>query len=135
MASYLKDILKNQIVELFDDILRLTTITGKNRCILQIGKTITEKTDSDLIMKNLADELISADIENLGNNSENLFNYVFNCLTKKQIENEFIQSSFRDIYHQLTNREREIVADYAKQMKKICEKYREDKKCQIPSLD
>lgn len=128
MADYLKDILKNQLIELFADILRLSTITTKQRCILELGKELTERTDSDVIMKQLSFELISADIDKLGKNSDDLFNYIFNCLTKKQIENEYIKEIFKNLYTQLSPKDRDIVTDYAKQMKKICEKYTHDKK-------
>jgi hypothetical protein len=135
MADYLKDFLKNQLIELFDDVLRLNTVSGKQRCILEIGRGLTERTKPDTIMLNLGSELIKADIDKLENNSEDLFDYIFSCLTKKQIENEntkeIIKETFKNLYNQLSQRERKIVTDYARQMKKICEKYHDDKKCQI----
>jgi hypothetical protein len=123
MVSYLKDILKNQLVELFDDVLRLNTITNKQRCILELGRELTERTDSSIIMSHLSEELVDADLDSLGKNSEDLFNYIFNCLTKKQVKNEFFNDSFKELYQQLTDKEKETIMDYAKQMKKICEKY------------
>lgn len=133
MADYLKDILKNQLVELFADMLRLNTITNTQRCVLELGKELAERTDAQLIMFHLSDELMLADIEQLNKNSDELFNFIFSCLTKKKIENEFIKESFKDLYKQLTTKERETVSDYAREMKKICEKYRDDKKCQLSS--
>jgi hypothetical protein len=127
MAEYLQDILKNQLIELFSDILRLQTITSKQRCILELGRELTEKIEPHIIMSSLSAEFIAADIDNLTKNSDELFNYIFSCLTKKQVEHEFIKESFRCLYKQLSLKDRDTIAEYARQMKRICEKYVNDK--------
>lgn len=123
MAAVLEVILKNQLIEMFDDILRLTSITGKQRCMLLLGKAITEEKDPHILMKALSEDLIEADIDKLTQDSDELFTYIFNCLTKKQIEHEIVKESLRNLYTQLCQEDKTTITDYVKQMKRICEKY------------
>lgn len=124
MADYLKDILKNQIIDLFEDILRLSCITNKQRCFLNLGKDLIQLTEASVIMKELSQEMITIDLE-----TSDIFDYIFSCLVKKQFtHSELIKDAFGELYHQqLSPKDRETVMEYARQMKKICEKSKDKK--------
>jgi hypothetical protein len=122
-------IFKNQLIELLTDLLRLKT-TQSHWCMIAVGKSLAEKADPDLIMSSMSEDLLKADIEKLIDNSDEMFEYVFNCLTRKQVKQEFIKNNFKDFYSTLSSNEKEIIADYLKQMKKICEVSASAKPCE-----
>ena len=131
MTAYLPIALRNQIDELFADILRLDVITGKTRLLLELGKTLLISLDPVVLMESMLVMILQVDVDSIMQNSDNLFNYIFDCLSKKQIAHEFAKDYVRNIYQQLRPQDKEIINDYARQIKRICEIYATEKKATL----
>ena len=123
MAEIFCDILKNQVEELFADLLTLHHLTARQKNTLLFIKLFVDKTSSKIIMELLSEDLIQADIDHLEQNGEALFEYIFLCAGKRNISQNVVKEMVEDLYKKLSTKDKETISEYARCMKRVCERW------------